>query len=296
MLIIFCVCLLFNLTRLNSQDIPPELTANSRQAYCPLSQINIAPDFTITDPDDTGIASFLVQISTGYDVNSDILILTGDYTYQWQKERVNYGGSESFITVDQPGRYMVQATSQAGCVSEVKVFTVKASEIATITRNDVIINDYNSNNFIKVREVIFGSGAYEFSVDQMTGPFSNQTLFKNLTPGKHTLYIRDKNGCGTAAFEFIVLNYPQFFTPNEDGINDAWSLKGFDKNFFTVSDIFIYNRFGKLIAKIDAPDYSWDGTYNGKKLPSSDYWYSIILKDLNGYSFERKGHFSLPRR
>ena len=58
---------------------PPEITANNRVAYCPLNQVNIAPNFTISDPDDTGIDAFFIQISSGYDTGADQLILTGTH-------------------------------------------------------------------------------------------------------------------------------------------------------------------------------------------------------------------------
>ncbi|MCJ7756934.1 MAG: T9SS type B sorting domain-containing protein [Gillisia sp.] len=38
-------------------------------------------------------------------------------------------------------------------------------------------------------------------------------------------------------------------------------------------------------------NFSWDGTFNGKDLPGSDYWYEI---NIEGYK-RIKGHFSLIR-
>jgi hypothetical protein len=58
---------------------PPELSANNRVAYCPLSQVNIAPNFSITDSDDSGIDAFYVQISAGYSITNDQLVLTGNH-------------------------------------------------------------------------------------------------------------------------------------------------------------------------------------------------------------------------
>jgi hypothetical protein len=73
----------FNLTFTDevncAQNEPPVLSANSREAYCPLSQIKIAENFTITDPDDTGLDFFTVQISSGYSSSDDLLELTGSH-------------------------------------------------------------------------------------------------------------------------------------------------------------------------------------------------------------------------
>ena len=73
----------FNLTFTDEvnciQNEPPVLFADSREAYCPLSEIKIAENFTITDPDDTGLDFFTVQISSGYSISDDLLTLTGTH-------------------------------------------------------------------------------------------------------------------------------------------------------------------------------------------------------------------------
>jgi gliding motility-associated-like protein len=60
-------------------------------------------------------------------------------------------------------------------------------------------------------------------------------------------------------------------------------------SFNTNSIIFIYDRYGKLITKINTNSDGWDGTFNGNPLPSDDYWYTAKLQDGR----ETKGHFSL---
>ena len=47
-------------------DVPPSITAQGRQAFCIGTPIKIVTDFTITDPDDTTIEAFFIQISSGY--------------------------------------------------------------------------------------------------------------------------------------------------------------------------------------------------------------------------------------
>ncbi|MNS47778.1 hypothetical protein D3C72_803200 [compost metagenome] len=80
---------------------------------------------------------------------------------------------------------------------------------------------------------------------------------------------------------------PKFFTPNADGFNDTWEITGInDQNY----SIHIFDRYGKLL-KVLEKNRSWDGNYNGIPLPSSDYWFQLILE--NGDT--KKGHFSLKR-
>ncbi|AYN03014.1 T9SS type B sorting domain-containing protein [Flavobacterium sp. 140616W15] len=84
------------------------------------------------------------------------------------------------------------------------------------------------------------------------------------------------------------LPFPKFFTPNNDGYNDTWTI---DFRYLKPNTrIQIFNRYGKLIKEL-ATNTSWDGTYIGQNQPSSDYWF--VVTRLNGAEF--KSHFSLKR-
>jgi gliding motility-associated-like protein len=220
----------------------------------------------------------------------------GTYTYQWRDETDNLIGSAQEIQISDSGMYSVVAISDAGCESEPKTIMIIESELANFTSNNITIDDVGNNNRIVIDPGGLGIGDYEYAIDSSTGPYSSNTIFENIDPGLHTLYIRDNGGCGIASFQFSVLNYPTFFTPNDDGRNDVWHLEGIDASFYTVSEIQIYNRFGVLVATLNASSPGWNGTSKGWRLPSNDYWFSVKLTDANGITIERKGHFSLLRR
>jgi gliding motility-associated-like protein len=84
------------------------------------------------------------------------------------------------------------------------------------------------------------------------------------------------------------LPYPKFFTPNNDGFNDYWTI---DFAYLAPkSTIKIFDRYGKLIKEL-TPDASWDGTYQNLDLPSTDYWFVVTRQNGKEY----KAHFSLRR-
>lgn len=89
--------------------------------------------------------------------------------------------------------------------------------------------------------------------------------------------------------ELALLNYPKFFTPNGDGINEKWRLEY--SWFEPEALIYIYDRYGKLISSFTAKDPGWDGTFNEKRLPATDYWFVVERKDGKIH----KGHFSMIR-
>jgi gliding motility-associated-like protein len=220
----------------------------------------------------------------------------GNYTYVWKKDGNIIAGNLPTINVTSSGNYSVSAISEAGCLSGETSLLVTDSEKATIIKDDVVILDDSENNYIQVVNPYLGNGNYEFALDDEFGTYKDEGIFQNLSAGIHTLFIRDKGGCGIEKFVFSILGYPKFFTPNQDGKNDFWNLSGFDNAFYNTSDIQIYNRQGILLFKFDSNSDGWDGTYQGKIMPSNSYWFKATLTDINGFLIEKTGYFSLIRK
>jgi gliding motility-associated-like protein len=136
-----------------------------------------------------------------------------------------------------------------------------------------------------------GAGDYVYALDQEFGEYQTSATFDNVTSGIHKVYVKDLNGCGIAAQEVAVLGIPKYFTPNQDGYNDTWNVKGVNGFFNAKTIIHIFDRYGKLISQISPTAEGWNGTYNGQQMVASDYWYSIQLEDGRIL----KGHFALKR-
>ncbi|MFO7673886.1 MAG: T9SS type B sorting domain-containing protein, partial [Lutibacter sp.] len=220
----------------------------------------------------------------------------GNYTYEWKNENGTIVGRDSFLEISAAGDYSVMATSLAGCKSFSKTIKAIPSVIATITQNDITVIDDSANNSITINTSNLGIGDYEFSLNDPSGNYQDEPFFENLIPGIHTIYVQDKNSCGIAPIEVSVIGYPKFFTPNGDGQNDTWNVTGLSSAFFQSATVYIFNRFGKLVAEIDLNSNGWNGMLNGQYLPSTDYWFSVELVDLKGNIRVKKGHFSLIRR
>ncbi len=225
-----------------------------------------------------------------YYVTLDAGILDGNpttaYTYIWSKDNQILSSPNPTLSVNKAGVYTVEVISQKGC-SRTRTITVTASEIARI--NNIEVGELSENNTLLV--LVEGVGTYEYSLDDAENFYQDTNLFKNVPAGIHQIYIRDKNGCGVTYQSVAILGIPRFFTPNNDGFNDYWNIKGINSEFNSKTVIHIFDRYGKLIKDINPQSQGWDGTFNGKQLPSDDYWFSAKLE--NGK--EIKGHFSLKR-
>jgi gliding motility-associated-like protein len=228
--------------------------------------------------------AFFVQLDAGIQDGSPI----NNYDYIWLKDGVSIGGNTYTLDVNAEGLYTVEVITSLGC-SRTRTIKVTASDVAKI--DSILIADMTDINTVTVN--VSGLGDYEFSLDEPSGYFQDSNFFNDVPAGIHTVYINDKNGCRPIVSRTIaVVGVPKFFTPNGDGYNDHWSVKGVNDSFNTNSVIYIFDRYGKLLKQwIPALSEGWDGTFNGTSLPSDDYWYTIKLEDGR----EAKGHFSLKR-
>ncbi|MFE3870331.1 T9SS type B sorting domain-containing protein [Flavobacterium sp. ZS1P70] len=231
----------------------------------------------------SNLPTFYVQLHAGVRNGTP----PSNYTYQWKKDGINIAGqTQQILNVNTEGNYTVEVSTVSGC-SRDRNIKVTASDIAHLDTIKII--DLVDINSITVN--VTGQGQYEYSLDEPDGPFQLSNLFNNVPAGIHEVFINDKNGCGIVSQTIAVLGLPKYFTPNGDGYNDYWSVKGVNSNFNTNSIIFIYDRYGKLITKINTNSEGWDGNFNGSPLPSDDYWYTVKLEEGR----EAKGHFSLKR-
>ncbi|WP_296322318.1 T9SS type B sorting domain-containing protein [Winogradskyella sp.] len=141
------------------------------------------------------------------------------------------------------------------------------------------------SNFIEI--IAVGDGNFEYSIDGLN--FQNSNYFPNVQGGIYTVFVRDKFGCGNDSQQVVVVDYPKFFTPNNDGNHDYWQIKGIQNLPNAITSIF--DRYGKLLLQISSHSPGWNGQYNGKPMNSDDYWFVTDLGDGRIVS----GHFALKR-
>ncbi|WP_026776523.1 T9SS type B sorting domain-containing protein [Polaribacter sp. Hel_I_88] len=223
-----------------------------------------------------------------------------NFSYTWRDENGTVVGNSSATNIQKGGVYKVIATSQYGCNSEEEQIVINESSISYITINDIEVQDDSDNNFIKINTNNLGLGDYEFRLldanNNILFDYQNEPIFENLGGGVYNLEVNDNNNCGSIPFEIALISFPNFFTPNGDGNNDFWQIKGIDKSYYKSGTINIFNRYGKQIATFTIDDIGWDGTYNGKQMIANDYWFQAILIDQKDNIKNRKGNFSLLRQ
>lgn len=206
-------------------------------------------------------------------------VATGFTSYLWSTD-----SNSNSIEVTAAGDYSVSVTDENDC-QKTKKFKVILSEPALITGADV--KDFSGiDNSVLIQ--YSGVGNYEFSLNGID--YQDDPLFTHVSPGVYNVRAVDKNGCGGSnIFKVYVLDYPRFFTPNNDGQNDLWTIKNIDQMpNYTIS---IFDRYGKLLKQLNPNSLGWNGFFNGQQMPSDDYWFTLFFVDGKNV----KGHFSLKR-
>ncbi|MEC4005953.1 adhesin, partial [Flavobacterium sp. SUN052] len=163
------------------------------------------------------------------------------YTYQWfDAAGVAVPGATamtytvaSTLPNDISTTYTVVMTSTTlGCPAESPDFTVLQSGQAVAapagTSGYTVTNAFSENQTITV--TVDGYGSYQFSLDD--GPRQNSNVFENVSLGQHNITVWDtEGGLGSSCDPLVLtgvlsIDYPHYFTPNGDGINDYWNIVG----------------------------------------------------------------------
>ncbi|RYZ97591.1 MAG: T9SS type B sorting domain-containing protein, partial [Sphingobacteriaceae bacterium] len=255
------------------------LTGSATVTVNPLPSVKIEDGFICVDPVTSAVTRNYI-IDTGLN--------QAQFTFEWSDANgIIPLATNSFYEASAVGQYGVTITDiVTGC---------KATAFATVDQSlpptdfTYTVSGFFANNPTVVISAT-PAGNYEYQIDY--GPFQESNIFDNLTAGTHTISVRDAQGCDVLTKTVLVIDYPRYFTPNGDGINDTWNIPTI--NNVSMSKIYIFDRFGKLIKEMTASGSGWDGTYNGQLLPAADYWFTINYQEA-GVNKEFRAHFSLKR-
>ena len=264
-------------------------------------EVNPMPSFDLDD-------MYLICANTnGTQVLPDDVIDTGlsaaDYMFEWYLNgTIIPGQTGPSLAPQEGGNYAVIVTDIAtGCSSDINDpnanTIVEVSTPPEITAT-VTSDAFSENHVIEVTATGDGISVFEFSLNGgayvSNEPNTGTYTFTDVSFGEHVITVRDKNGCGLAVTTVMVMDYPLFFTPNQDGFNDTWNISGISSQ--PDATIYIFDRMGKLLKQISPVGAGWDGTYNNNPMPTDDYWFTVEYRKPNTNEEKSfKAHFTLKR-
>lgn len=134
-----------------------------------------------------------------------------------------------------------------------------------------------------------GTGKLLFDYGNGGEPTESNMLKGTYNKPVYHITVTDELGCSSTYDvdgKIVDLNIPIYFYANRE----TWKIEGTE--MFNHVSLKIFDRYGRLLVTTNAPQEGWNGTYNGCKMPSADYWYLLDIEDMD---IQRSGHFTLLR-
>ena len=248
-------------------------------------------DFTVTV---IGIASQVVN---------DTSICPGDTANLWATNGSAYSWSPT-ESLSHPDSSNTLAYPQQSTVYTIDVFNSQGCSIT----EDVLVGVYDlpfvnagADLFINYGDVVSLQGVtshnfYWYSIDSMSCTDCLNPMVSPTASSSYILYVTDTNGCINSDTVQIILDgtlyVPNTFTPNSDGINDFFEIKGEEINTF---EIWIFNRWGELIYNTKNMSNYWDGTYKNSPVQIDTYVWKIKYVDNQRKHVDLTGHINVIR-
>ncbi len=225
-----------------------------------------------------------------------------------------------------PGEYEGSMLHALGCPEVVgrivvEEYTPMTIPVAVMTNNPQDPNEYEIN--VTGGERLDASPFYTFEVgyigltgnevplnEVVYGIIVDGNVFRIRQTGFYALRVTDANGCqviGIQELTYINIRIPNYFTPGTDNPSTPddesyWYPRQIlppgtvdDPFFFENMEVMVFDRYGRMLATFigDQDGKGWNGLYQGSELPSGDYWFTIVLNDVDNREFT--GHFTLYR-
>lgn len=207
------------------------------------------------------------------------------YTYSWQDAGNNTISSSIDLTGVGEGTYTLNVNDASGCGAITAVYTVQnqdnmipspsVSDVQVCSPGDALLQVNNASKIYTYRL---------YDTPTATTPLVEQPngVFKVTVKENTSYYISEVTGsCESTRAEVKVsvglssVDIANAFTPNGDGVNDYWKIKGIEN--YPTALVQVFNRYGQKVFESRGYSQPFDGTFNGKALPVGVYYFIINL-------------------
>ena len=216
------------------------------------------------------------------------------FTYYTDASLLSYVPDPTNITEN--GTYFIRANNAEGCsnILPVVVITIDPNVIHVVTPPAVVFPA--TVDLTKTFDHT-DRFTYNYYTDQ-AGTLPVFDPYRISESAKYFIQARSKDtGCSAIAEVDIIISppippiikAPNIFTPNNDGINDQFSIiiVGYD----TFRSLKIFDRYGQMIFESEAADVAWDGTFNHRPCNVGTYYW--IFEGTDQY-YRKTVHQSGP--
>lgn len=254
-------------------------------------------EVTVGATDNLSIESRISDVKCFGESNgsASVIITSGSapFTYEWSN-----GDTTSSISNVAAGNYTVTVTDAVGCTTTLDIEISEPDELNVLLTAEVYENGFNvtpfGNNNGSVLATVSG-GTTPYNYIWSNGEVGQQIT--GLTAGQYAVTVRDFNNC--TVYKTIVLTeveelaMPTGYSPNNDGMNDYFVVKGLEA--YADNKITVFNRWGNIVYQRNSYQNDWAGlNSNGNELPDATY-FVVLEVETSGGSIVLKGYVDLRR-
>ena len=184
----------------------------------------------------------------------------------------------------------VWTVSNGVCPSSSDTIIVHVDALPTIANAGYDTTIYNSLMLLNANAAVVGTGVW--SVISGSGNFANSlnpsTEITGLENGQTIVQWTISNGvCPASVDELTItiksLMVPNGFSPNGDGVNDNFEIKGLDE--FTNVKLSVVNRWGSTVYENIDYKNNWNGkNLSGEDLSDDTYFFVLEIPDKKTYN------------
>jgi len=217
----------------------------------------------------------------------------GDF-YNWYPAGTLSNPSESTTTATPVSNttYFVDITNLAGCIKTLDV-TVNIHPIPLVDAGEDIFLEFGY--VTSLNGTTYGNYFWD-SEDSLSCIYCLNPEISPVETSSYILYTMDQNGCENSDTVMVfldgVLYVPNTFTPNSDGINDHFVIKGEEIKSF---QLYIFNRWGQLIYTANKLYDYWDGRHKGLLVQNDTYVWKVTYEDSQNNFVSLIGHVNVLR-
>ena len=265
-------------------------------------------DLTVVENQGISSSNTIENPSCSYTNNGSFTIDTilfgnSPYTLLFEDEEFEYGETISNLA---EGNYSYSITDKDGCsfqdsitIESPEEFSINLGPDLEIDLGDIVILTPNPNfpidNYVWEPSELIDC---KIDCDEIILSPSSSTIITSVA--------QSTNNCITSDTVSIIVNsirkayFPNAFTPNNDGLNDYFTVFGSIPNIQKVEKMLIFDRWGKIIYEEynfipNEPTSGWDGTHNGAILKSGSFVYLIEVRFLDNEVIKYRGIVTLIR-
>lgn len=227
-------------------------------------------------------------------------------TYQWQPSSQIISGGNTATPLVSPSAnttYIVTVVNQFGCVFTdsiaIQVTSTLPGVSAFASPDTIMVGDTTQLGVVITTDVVdvIWQADTTLSATDINNPLAYPTATRT-----YYVVVTDAQGCRKRDSVIVVvlrkpceeanIYVPNAFTPNGDGRNDVFYVRG--KNIFKMY-VAVYDRWGQRMFETRDISRGWDGTFKGKALDPAVFGFYVEGECPGGEQFFKKGNVTLLR-